>query len=174
MPGRVCVDNRQTARLVLRKIARDDRDFLVDLFSRQELVAHRPHPVPDAPEVIDAQLDRDIGHWERYRHGRWLLLCAEQKIGIGGLTVRPDVDGLNLSYHLHPRQWRQGFASEFVAGALRVGFSDLGAERIVALIRPGNAPSQRVVENARFKFESVMELDGAPTQLFAISRHHQG
>jgi hypothetical protein len=43
-------DRRQTARLVLPRPNAADRDFVADLFSRFELIAHRPHPVPDSPE----------------------------------------------------------------------------------------------------------------------------
>ena len=66
------IDTRQTTRLILRRPEKTDRDFVIDLFSRPELVAHRPHPAPDTPEVSETRLNRDIQHWRTYGFGRWL------------------------------------------------------------------------------------------------------
>jgi hypothetical protein len=109
------VDRRQTARLVLRRPNASDRDFVVDLFSRLEVVAHRPHPAPDSREISEQRLLRDMQHWQSHGFGRWAVEHGGRLIGFGGLTHKHGFEGLNISYHLHPEGWGKGYASELVA-----------------------------------------------------------
>ncbi len=161
------VERRRTARLLLRTPAELDLDFLVQLFQRPEMVAHRPDPTPDPPEDSARRLERDMAHWRDHGFGRWAAECNGRLVGFGGLTVREADDGLNISYHLHPDAWGHGYASEIVAEALAVAFGSLAASRVVGLVRPANPASRRVLERAGFAAQGEVELHGAPTVLLA-------
>jgi hypothetical protein len=50
---------RMTSRLRLCPPDPADLTFMVNLFGRPELVAHRPNPEPDSPESSKARLERD-------------------------------------------------------------------------------------------------------------------
>ncbi|RVA86507.1 N-acetyltransferase, partial [Mesorhizobium sp. M7A.F.Ca.CA.004.01.1.1] len=89
--------SQRSERLLLRRPAEADLDFLIDLFSRGELVAHRPDPVPDRAQQSAARLRRDIGHWDKHGFGRWAVEADGKLIGFGGVTVSADFDGLNPS-----------------------------------------------------------------------------
>jgi len=158
---------RKTKRLRLRKPSDSDLPFLTDLFSLPEMVAHRPHPVPDSPAQSAARLARDLAHWKQHGFGRWALEMGEHPIGFGGLSRKEGIEGLNISYHLHPDFWRRGFAGEFVDEALRVAFEVIEAPRVVGLVRPVNPASRSVLERAGFTFEGEVEFEGAPTLLLA-------
>ena len=162
--------SQRTERLLLRRPAEADLDFLTDLFSRRELVAHRPNPVPDTREQSAARLARDIGHWDKHGFGRWAVEADGRLIGFGGVTVSADFDGLNLSYHLHPENWGQGYATELVTEALRTAFGPLRAVRVIGLVRAANPASRRVLERCGFTFEKEVMLHEAPTMLFASAR----
>ncbi len=69
------------------------------------------------------------------------------------VAVPADFDGLNLSYHLHPENWGQGYASELVTEALRTAFGPLQADRVIGLVRAANPASRRVLERCGFTFE---------------------
>ncbi|TPN83299.1 GNAT family N-acetyltransferase [Mesorhizobium sp. CU2] len=161
--------SQRSARLLLRRPKQVDLDFVVDLFSRPELVAHRPDPTPDTSQQSAARLARDIDHWNRRGFGRWAVEAEGRLVGFGGITVSNDFDGLNLSYHLHPDNWGQGYASELVLEALRTAFLTLEAERVIALARPANPASRRVLEKCGFAFDREVMLHGAPTGLFIIT-----
>ncbi|MBY3047875.1 GNAT family N-acetyltransferase [Rhizobium leguminosarum] len=158
---------RRTSRLRLRPLVEGDADFLTRLFSRPELVAHRPVPRPDTPEESAARLARDIGHWKDHGFGRWAVEANGALIGFGGVTVSQEFYGLNLSYHLQPESWGQGYATELVREALAFAFNDLQAERVVALVRTANAASKRILEKCDFIFEREVMLHGAPTSMYA-------
>lgn len=161
------VSSRKTKRLHLRKPNDRDLGFLTDLFSRHEMVAHRPQPFPDSPAQSAARLERDLAHWHKHGFGRWALELGDHRIGFGGLAHKDGIEGLSISYHLHPDFWRRGFAAEFVEEALRIAFEVIGAPRVVGLVRPANPASRAVLERTGFTFEGEVQFAGAPTLLLA-------
>lgn len=90
--GDVAPVTRQTTRLRLRIPEPADIHFLTELFSRPELVAHRPVPRPDSPEESAERLARDIKHWKENGFGRWAVETADALIGFGGVTISRDFD----------------------------------------------------------------------------------
>ncbi len=154
----------RTLRLRCRPVQAADTPFYADLFSRQELVAHRPDPTPFDEARSATSVGKDIAHWARHGFGRWALIHAGRTVGLGGLTVKYQHQGLNLSYHLMPDLWGQGLASEFVRGALDYARDDLGAEEVYGLVRPSNTASIRVLEKAGFAFQAEHMMGGAPMQ----------
>jgi RimJ/RimL family protein N-acetyltransferase len=162
--------SQRSGRLLLRRPAEADLDFLVDLFSRQEVVAHRPDPVADTPQQSAARLARDIGHWDKHGFGRWAVEADGKLVGFGGITLSTDFDGLNLSYHLHPESWGHGYATELVKAALSAAFGPLHADRVIGLVRAANPASRRVLEKCGFTFEQEVMLRGAPTMLFVLTQ----
>ncbi|MGR9136655.1 GNAT family N-acetyltransferase [Rhizobium leguminosarum] len=161
---------RRTARLRLRIPVEGDIDFLTRLFSQPELVAHRPVPRPDSREESAARLARDIGHWKDHGFGRWAVEANGALIGFGGVTLSKEFDGLNLSYHLQPESWGQGYATELVREALVFAFDDLHGERVIGLVRTANAASRRILERCGFNFEREVMLHGAPTNMYAFGK----
>lgn len=158
---------RHTSRLSLRMPEERDLDFLTVLFSRPELVAHRPNPSPDSPEESARRLARDRAHWRLHGFGRWAIEREGRLIGFGGVTVSTEFKGLNLSYHLHPDDWGSGYATELVTEALAFARNDLHAARAIGLVRPVNVASRRVLEKCGFGFEREVMLHGAPTHLLS-------
>ncbi len=164
------VRHRTTSRLALRPIEPDDVPFAAEMYARLAMTEHRPDPTPDTPEVTAGRLAKDMAHWAEHGFGKWALLHEGRLVGFGGLSARVGWEGLNLSYHLHPTLWGQGFAAECVAESLAVGFGPLAAARIYALARATNLPSRRVAERAGFLHEDQVMLDGAPFELYTRIR----
>ena len=152
----------RTLRLNCRPVQPSDTPFYVDLFSRQELVAHRPDPTPFDAAQSATSLGEDIAHWHRHGFGRWALIHAGRVVGLGGLTLKFQHRGLNLSYHLLPDLWGQGLASEFVRGALDYARDTLKAETVYGLVRPSNTASIRVLTKAGFAYQGAHISGGAP------------
>jgi RimJ/RimL family protein N-acetyltransferase len=159
----------RTKRLLLRVPVETDIDFVAALFSRQELVAHRPDPTPDTREESARRLARDMGHWRSRGFGRWAVEADSGPIGFGGVTVSREFEGLNLSYHLHPDSWGKGYATELVRQVLDFAFNGLHAERVIGLVRPVNVASRNVLEKCGFTLQREVMLHGAPTELFAFT-----
>jgi RimJ/RimL family protein N-acetyltransferase len=163
---------RHSQRLQLRRPEPRDEPFVIDLFSRPAVVAHRPVTVPDSAEASRARLSRDIGHWTEHGFGRWAAEADGSLVGFGGVTRSADFDALNLSYHIHPDHWGRGYATELAREAVTFAFTELGAQRIVGLARPANPASRRVLERVGFIYERNIDLHGAPTMLFIMERDY--
>ncbi|RMA43139.1 GNAT family N-acetyltransferase [Rhodophyticola porphyridii] len=152
----------RTARLTCRPVEASDAAFYADLFARQELVEHRPDPTPFDTARSATSLGRDLAHWQRHGFGRWALLHAGRPVGLGGLSLKFQYRGLNLSYHLLPDLWGQGLASEFVRGAVDYAGLALKADEVYGLVRPSNTASIRVLEKAGFARGADHMVGGAP------------
>lgn len=136
----------ETPRLLVRELASGDLDFVAAMLAHPEVMRYWPRTYArqEAAEWIER-------HQERYRtvgYGYWLALdkTSGQPIGQVGL-LQQRVDGAEhtgLGYVIHRPFWRQGYAGEGGAACLEHGFRVLGKQRIIALIRPENTPSQGV------------------------------
>jgi [ribosomal protein S5]-alanine N-acetyltransferase len=141
---------------------------MIALFSKPELVAHRPDPTPDSALVTEARLAREIMHWRKFGFGRWAVEADGQLIGFGGVTQSDRYEALNISYHLDPAFWGNGYAVELARAAITYGTEVLRQNWIVGLVRPVNIASRRVLEKCGFVHEGNIDLHGAPTLLFSL------
>ncbi len=82
------LEQLQVGRLNLQKVSMNDTAFAVELFSKPELVAHRPDPDPENSETIRKNLVHAIEHWQTNGFGRWLLSMNDVPVGFGGLTLK--------------------------------------------------------------------------------------
>jgi len=73
-------------------------------------------------------------------------------IGVCFLDRNSDQE-LEIGYYLRRDQWGQGFATEIVKAVVSFAFTELGAQRVLARVDPGNPASVRVVERAAFRLE---------------------
>ncbi|WP_375689326.1 GNAT family N-acetyltransferase [Pseudooceanicola sp. LIPI14-2-Ac024] len=154
--------------LFFRRVEPCDLDFMAEVFSRPEVVAHRPDPTPDSREVCADKLVRDIAHWDRHGFGRWTVEAARRPVGFGGLTVVEDSRDLNVSYHVHPDHWGHGHASAIAAHAVEHGFGTLRAPRLRGLVRAANPASARVLLKLGFREDGEVTLHGAPTLRYVL------
>jgi RimJ/RimL family protein N-acetyltransferase len=103
--------------------------------------------VPYTREETDRQSERFTAHWERYGFGFWgvTVTATARVIGLAGLGHPiwfPALAGeIEIGWRLHPHAWGQGYATEAGQAALAAAWNALEADRIVAIIDPGNTPS---------------------------------
>lgn len=172
----------ETARLVVRRwtTSAADIDFLFDLYRRWEVqrylggapkvMATRTEAVTMATRLSDASATTLWGAWAiSLRDNRELL-------GTVLLKELPDDAGLassgkvEVGWHLHPRAWGHGYATEAAEGALTRGF-DAGLPEIFALTYKENLPSQAVCR--RLGMTHLGQTDrfyGIELELFTRSR----
>ncbi|WP_283608773.1 GNAT family N-acetyltransferase [Faecalispora anaeroviscerum] len=102
--------------------------------------------------------DEQIAEWiaranRRYQTCGYSHHAAIQKESgelVGLMGVLPEeIDGktcFGLGYIVARRFWGQGYAAEGAAAWLRYAFEQLGAQQVIADIRPQNTASRRVAE----------------------------
>lgn len=112
-------------------------------------------------------LRRNLEHWREHGFGIWIVTHDGRPVGRAGFrrSRHLDRDEVELAYAFVADAWGQGFATEFCEHALR----HAPEPRIVAITRPGNAASRRVMEKLGFRFESTFDHHGKPTVLYALT-----
>ena len=165
----------ETPRFHLRPLIEQDVDWLADLFADPEVNqflwdgAATPQQARRGAEAI-VQLDL-----MRYHFGHWAILDKNDG-AIHGWTelskLRPwngPSDEIALSYVLRRASWGRGIATEAAGRLLRHAFEAGKLERVMAVIKDGNAASQRVLEKLGMRFvDSYRSADGSNLRYFRI------
>jgi [ribosomal protein S5]-alanine N-acetyltransferase len=138
----------QTQRLRLREFELEDLDALVPVLTDPETMRYYP-----------AAFDRAaVGDWIQCNracyvndgHGLWAMILnsTHELIGDCGLVQQSvdEADEIEIGYHVRRDLWGQGFASEAARACRDYGFTNLGVDRLISLIRPENLASRRVAE----------------------------
>jgi RimJ/RimL family protein N-acetyltransferase len=84
------------------------------------------------------------------------------------------VDEVEVGYGLMPEYWGRGLATEIARACVRIGFDQLGLRSLVAITRPVNVASQRVMLKAGLAYERDIVHAGVPHMLFRTdpAGHH--
>jgi RimJ/RimL family protein N-acetyltransferase len=80
---------------------------------------------------------------------------------------------VEIAYLLDKSFWHQGLATEAAKGILQYGFEQLKLSRLICMIDPENAASQKVAERIGMTFErQVDEYEGEflPFFIYSIRR----
>ncbi len=164
------MDEIETSRLRLRRFTPHDLDQLAEIFSDPLVLKYlQPGKAATRAETKTALLSM-IRHWQRYGYGRWAVVyrATQKLIGYGGLRC---FDGTpELVYLLDRNFWNLGLATELARGCLEYGFLQHKFERIIAVARPDNLASRRVMEKVGFQYERNANFFDIEVAFHSITR----
>ena len=151
-------------------------------FRAEDLAAHRA-AVDDDASVTWAHVRLPLADslrrwaerlegWERDGIGMWIveLRATGRIIGHAGLQRLDGTDDVELGYYLGQSSWGQGYATEAAGAALRFGLEERGLERVVAVVRPENAASRRVLEKLGFRHDHDGVFYEQPASLMVLEK----
>jgi len=75
--------------------------------------------------------------------------------GLGPLEFSPSE--IEIYYGLSVDHWGRGLATEAAKAMLSYGFHDIGLDNIVAVVKPDNVASKKVIEKLGMKYRKVVE-----------------
>jgi RimJ/RimL family protein N-acetyltransferase len=108
-----------------------------------------------------------IAAWEVDDFGMWAVVerATGELLGHAGLQRLEDTPQVEIGYYLGQSAWGRGFASE--AGGAVVSHADaVGLPEVVAVVRPENAASQRVLAKLGFTQAGTGHHYGADVQVW--------
>ena len=160
----------ETARLRLRMLRPEDLDDLAALFADPEVMKYVADGKPASREETRKALDSIIQHWRRHGFGRWAVedKTTGEFVGFGGL--RSLFGTSEVVYHFATRHWGKGLATELGRASLRYGFETHRFARIVAIAKPENAASIRVMEKLGMRYEKDANYYGIDVTQYEINR----
>ena len=117
-----------------------------------------------------AWLERNLAHWDEHGFGIWILRdpVTGRVMGRAGLRHLPidQTPEVELAYALLPEFWGRGLATDAARACVTIGREWLGLRSLVALVRPDNLASQRVLLKAAFVPERELIHEREPHVLF--------
>ncbi len=149
----------ETERLILRPQVESDTIELVAMGMDPEVmkyIGHGAMSLRESEELALETLEMDG------QFGRWIVVEKDTSLVLGWvvLTHLDDSGDIEVGYGFKVIAWGRGFATEAARRLLRHGFEDLGLTEIVAVSRPENAASHRVLEKAGLRRKGLRDAFG--------------
>jgi RimJ/RimL family protein N-acetyltransferase len=157
----------ETDRLVLRRFTEDDADNLFDLDSDPEVMRYLSGGEPTPRAAIETDILPRFLHYDERSPGFGFWAAIDKASGdfLGWFSLRPsdeiDPGEASLGFRLRRAAWGQGYATEGAQALLRLGFTALGVERVVATTYQDNLASRRVMEKAGMTLSRTFRLSAA-------------
>ena len=162
----------ETARLKLRLFAEKDLDALAAMYADAETMRYIGEGKTFNRGETWRAISSMLGHWLLRGYGMWAieLKGTGEMIGRAGFIYPEGWPGFELGWMVAKPFWGRGYATEAAEAALDYAQRELDKSRVISLIRRDNLPSIRVAEKIGARFESEVELLGAPALVYATTR----
>jgi [ribosomal protein S5]-alanine N-acetyltransferase len=161
-----------SARLALRELVLSDLDFVAEMLADPLVMRHYPKTLTRVE--AQAWIERQRARYARDGHGLWLVSDQETERPIGQVgLLRQDLPGgadWEVGYLLHTAHWHKGYATEAALAVRDYAFRVLAPGRLISLIRPENAPSQRVARRLGMEATERVQFAGLEHLVFALAR----
>lgn len=161
----------QTARLTLSEFTQKDAPLMLALLNDPDFVRNvgdrDVHSIDDAARYIAS------GPMAMYRRHNLGLLKVEladgTAIGTCGLVRRDGLDDVDIGFAFLPAFRNRGYALEAARAVMEYGRDTICLQRIVAIARPDNTPSIRLLEKMGLKREGLVTLPGDSEELLLLA-----
>lgn len=146
---------RQTARLHLRQIRREDQPHIFAGLSHPDVIRHYGVWYATLEETA-AQMDWYDQLWAGQTGIWWAIWEGGTFVGACGLNDwKPQHRTAELGYWLLPSFQGRGLMREALEAALGYGFGAMHLHRVEAFVETGNDASARLLERLGFRLEGT-------------------
>lgn len=162
----------ETSRLRLRMFTPEDLDALSHITGDAEVMKYLGTSGPRTREKTKNTIDAILRHWDQHGFGIWALdhKADRRLIGWCGLQMLEKTPEVEVAYLLARAYWNQGLATEAARAAIDYCFNELKLDRVVAIARPENVGSYRVMEKIGMKYERDAHYYNVDVVYYAIER----
>ncbi|MFC5470003.1 GNAT family N-acetyltransferase [Cohnella suwonensis] len=151
----------ETERLALRRQTPDDAAFMLELMNDPDWIANigdrGVRTVEDARDYIARVA---LASYERFGFGFYVVELKDGgvPIGICGLAKRDFMADADIGYAFLPAYRGQGYAFEAASGVMAYARSELGMDRIAALVSDGNEASEKLLAKLGLRDEGLIRF----------------
>jgi RimJ/RimL family protein N-acetyltransferase len=167
------LENYQTLRLQFRSLSLLDKEPLAAFFNDPQATAYLPvHS--DVNNYANVWIEQQLKRYKSIGVG----LCAIELRGTGEFVgqcglVRQFVDGIpkwEVGYHLLPRYWGNGYATEAAMACRDFCFENEMAETLISIVDPLNVRSIAVAKRSGMCFWKETIFKDVPVHVYKIRR----
>ncbi|MEP6925514.1 MAG: GNAT family N-acetyltransferase [Pyrinomonadaceae bacterium] len=143
----------ETTRLILRPFEDADVDAIAVMRADPKFMRYIKSTETRKQSVSWMQLVSR--YWQTDNYGFWAVVLKELNVTIGwsGTWNLPDTKEKEIGFAIAPPFWGRGLATEAATVALLYSFENRCGSKTVAVARPENSASRRVMEKLGMKFE---------------------
>lgn len=157
----------ETERLIIKPYCMEDIDDLYKIYNDEKVMAYIPEG------VMSYQWVKDLIKWmveycyekntpeNIIKFGVSVVDKEKKKVigwcGLGSLDCKPE--DVEIFYGLSSEYWGQGLSTEAAMAMLNYGFNIVGLKRIIAVVKPDNIASKKVIEKMGMKFQKILRVD---------------
>lgn len=152
----------ETKNLILKPVDMSDKEFIYKHFSNSDvcrfLLDADDLPCTDMKEA-EALIDLYMTPAPR-RHNRWVIIRKSDTVPIGTCGYHNwDIHNniCEIGYDLSREYWGKGYMMEALHRALRVGFENMGLNRIQAFVYVQNTRSVNLLLRLGFTQEGIIK-----------------
>ncbi|HEY9633697.1 MAG TPA: GNAT family N-acetyltransferase [Coleofasciculaceae cyanobacterium] len=162
----------ETPRLRLRQFTPDDSDDLYRIYSHPELFKYMSNEKPLLWEQTKSVIESFTEDWQQHHFGVWAVIYKKNQklIGHCGLKFLENTSEIQVGYLLLKSYWGKGLGTEAATATLKYGFETAKIEKIVAIAKPENIASRRVMEKVGMKYEKDDYYYDNDVVYYSISR----
>lgn len=158
----------ETERLRLRHVEPQDAAFVLELVNEPSWLRF----IGDrgVRNLEDARAFIDNGPRKMYAQHGFGLLAVERKddavpMGLCGLIRRDTLPDVDIGFAFLPRFWGQGYAQEAAAATLQYAREVQHLGRVVAIAKPDNDASDKLLRRIGLRLEGTIRLPGSDEEL---------
>ncbi len=153
----------ETQRLILRRFEETDLDHLVELDNDPEVMRFINGGIATPRKTIQNEiLPGFLSYDERLpEFGFWAAQAKSTLAFIGWFSFRPldrAPEVVELGYRLLRYAWGNGYATEGVDALIRLAFTELDVERVIATTYEQNRASRRVMERVGMRLAKTFRI----------------
>ncbi len=162
----------ETERLRLRQFTEGDLDAYAPMVADREVMRYIGTGAVMSRMEAWRSIAGILGHWQMRGYGMWALelKATGELVGRAGFLNPEGWPGFEVGWMLARAHWGRGYAIEAGRRALAHAFDDMGRDRVISLIRPGNARSIRVAEALGERLAGEVRLMRARALVYEIVR----
>ncbi len=159
----------RTARLRLTALREDHFDAYAQMLADQASTRHVGDGKPLDRLNAWRSMAMLLGHWALRGYGMWALerIADDRFIGRVGLLKPEGWPDLELGWMITPDARGQGYATEAAGAALDYAWRVLRAPRVVSLVRPADAASEKLATHLGGERVDTLDFCGGPAHVFA-------
>lgn len=167
-----CRSEIKTNRLSLRQFGKKDLDAYSRIMGDRDVGRWFPKGDGYTREEAERSLDSILDHWVKHGFGIWAMTDKEKRVLLGrcGLNLIVETSEVELDFVVARDCWGRGYVTEAATAALEFGFGILKLDRIIALSKPENTASRRVIEKMGMMYRKEAEYWGIVCAYYDISK----
>ena len=161
----------ETARLLLRPLNEGDVDAIFALRRDAEFMRFIREPQTKRAEA-ESWIKLISSLWESEKVGFCAVIdkSSNEFIGWCGLWKLKETGEIEVGYAIAESFQKKGLASEAAERFLEYGFNQLKLEKIVAVARPENTASRRVMEKIGMNYDGIGRFYDRDLAHYSITR----